>query len=119
MDACNSARGKRKTAARGKRKRADRDTQNGVMTDQNWQSEAHSRLTYLLPAIAKALGGRRGGIPNPKSVVSRFNLVTINDADEAHASWVEANGVKRYCVGPGDADNRGCDKSIVKGRDYN
>lgn len=89
------------------------------MTDQNWQGQAHARLENLLAAITKAL---RPTMPVPSfasSAVYKINLVTINDPSEGHASWVEANGVKRYCVGPGSGkDNRGCDKRIVRGRDY-
>lgn len=102
----------------GKRKNAE-VLEDGIMTDQDWQSASHSKLLHMFNAIATALRGPNRRIPNARRSISRFNLITINDASEAHASWIEANGVKRYCAGPGSGgDNRGCDKRIIQGRDY-
>lgn len=33
--------------------------------------------------------------------VFKFNFRTVNDRDSPHIAWVEANGIKRLCQGPG------------------
>lgn len=106
------------------------------MTDQNWQGQSHQRLRVsdlvatasrrqltrdaqtFLENVFKKLSASRASFG---SAVYRFNLVTVNDAKEKHASWVEANGSKRFCVGPGALgaeNNRGCTSDLVKGADY-
>lgn len=50
--------------------------------------------------------------------IVKFKFRTVDDISLPHASWVEANGIKRLCYGPGlssAGNNPGCDPTLRPG----
>ncbi|KAL3443019.1 hypothetical protein BJX65DRAFT_298638 [Aspergillus insuetus] len=76
----------------------------GIQTDQNWQSSAHNAIGTW-SRIRSPPDRRSTKAHDPEYTIFKFDFRTVDEPNTGYATWVEANGHKRYCYGP-DVGNK-------------
>ncbi|KAL4937115.1 hypothetical protein ASPVEDRAFT_77909 [Aspergillus versicolor CBS 583.65] len=78
-----------------------------VQTDQNWQAQAHNAIG-IWSRIRSPADRRNADTHDPEYTIFKFDFRTVDDNNNGYATWVEANGHKRYCYGPDVGDKSDC-----------